>query len=141
MAIIKFIPSYIELPKDGNSGRIKGDLVLKTEGKQEPALVRAELKIAPEAKIVPFTQKGLQRLQDKGWFRDVPVEPVLGETAYKLTLDENGLMVKMSYQYTKEQRVKMNEAKVRKYVATYGCDDDDELDLVDSTTILNLIKA
>lgn len=139
---LKFIPSYLELPKDGNNGVIKGDLVLKTEGKKEPTFVKAKLIIAPEAKIVPFTEKGLTHLQEQGFFTNVPVEPKLGETAYKLTLDENGCMIRMQYSYTKEQREAMREARIRKYIETYGCgDDEDELDLVDSTSILNLINA
>lgn len=143
MATIKFIPSYIDAPKDGNNGLIKGDLVLKTENKKEPTFVKAEITIAPDAKIVPFTKKGLARVQEHGFFTNVPVEPVLGKTAYKLVLDENGCMVKMQYCYTKKQREELREARIREYIATYGCDDDDEdeLDLVDSTSILNLINA
>ena len=138
---LNFIPSYLELPKDGNNGVIKGDIVLKTEGKKEPTFVRAELTIAPEAKIVPFTKKGLARLQELGFFTNVPVKPVLGETSYRLTLDDNGHMIRMQYRYTKEQREAMREARIRKYIATYGCDDDeDELEFVDSTSILNLIE-
>jgi hypothetical protein len=135
--IITFIPSYLELPKDGNNGVVKGDFVdLKNH-----AFVKAELTIAPEAKIVPFTQKGLARLQEHGYFTNVPVEPVLGKTAYRLTLDENGCMVKMQYRYTKEQREKLCKNKLQDFANTYGWDEDDEADLVNSTSILKLINA
>lgn len=140
MSTIKFIPSYIERPMDGNNGLIRGDFVRVKDKKVE--FIKAQLKTTPEAKIVPYTQQGLQRLQDKGWFLDVPVKPVLGETPYKLTLDENGLVVRMSYMYTEEQREKMKEARARKYIEVYGCDEDDgDDDELDSTSLLNLINA
>ena len=122
---IYFIPSYIALPKDGNPGYTEGYLV----DFKKHELKRVSIKIAEDAKIPPFTEKGLQTLQDNGFFLDTVVVPKLGKTVYITHLNEDKAIVKMSYKYTKEQREKLKAQREAECFNTYDDLDDEAVEL------------
>jgi hypothetical protein len=66
-------------------------------------IVAADFKLGIGTNTPPLTEQKLTELQDKGFFLDYPVVPKLGETAYKLEFDNNGVVVKISPYLTPEQ--------------------------------------
>ena len=66
-------------------------------------LVPADFKLGINTKTPPFTEARLADAQADGYYIGYPVVPKLGETAYWLELDDNGIVIKVSPYLTPAQ--------------------------------------